>query len=468
MQLPIVTPAPLVKRHALAFRDLFSNRRQFRHFENYLTGLTVLPNKSLTNIARCILDSADKSNLSRFLSEASWAQEEVNDRRVEYLLAQTTPLRNDVSGGCLILDDTLCEHVGSLFDYVDRHYNHAANTFPYAHNLVTSHYVNGAVRFPLDVRLYRRYEEFTQWEAFVRQHFPERPLPKTKKERTRFHKELDPLLLQDSAFLALHEQFRTKLALAAQLIEQAVDRALPFSVILFDGWYLAPELVALAQQHGKDWVSLLKKNRKLETNSFVLKDAQGQPIAFDGAHIKVEELVPLIPPSAYRKVLRDGQAYWCFTLSVRLPALGKVRLVISYADESLSGTYAVLVTNRLDWTAAKVVRVYLQRWPIETFYQDSKQHLGLDEYRMRSAQAIQKHWCLVFVAYSFLHLDCLPASLQEGRAFPNKTIGEACRQQAQALMQALILQAHQHLADGLDAQELFSRLFAKQGVLLAA
>ena len=29
-------------------------------------------------------------------------------------------------------------------------------------------------------------------------------------------------------------------------------------------------------------------------------------------------------------------------------------------------------------------------------------------YRMRNAEAIKKHWCLVFVAYSFLHLDCSP------------------------------------------------------------
>ncbi|MHB8750857.1 MAG: hypothetical protein ACYDBJ_16910, partial [Aggregatilineales bacterium] len=31
-----------------------------------------------------------------------------------------------------------------------------------AHNPVTSHYVSGVVRFPLDWRLYRRYEEVTE------------------------------------------------------------------------------------------------------------------------------------------------------------------------------------------------------------------------------------------------------------------------------------------------------------------
>ena len=62
MQLPIIAPAPLVIAHVGAFRDLFENRRQVQHFENYLTGLMVLPNKSMANIARCVVESADKTN----------------------------------------------------------------------------------------------------------------------------------------------------------------------------------------------------------------------------------------------------------------------------------------------------------------------------------------------------------------------------------------------------------------------
>jgi len=81
-----------------------------------------------------------------------------------------------------------------LFDYVDRHYNHGADTYPLAHNPVTSHYVSGPVRFPVDLRLYRRYEECTRWEAFVRQHFPDHPIPTKSKERARLHKEVDPSL----------------------------------------------------------------------------------------------------------------------------------------------------------------------------------------------------------------------------------------------------------------------------------
>src|SRR6266545_4378437 len=207
MQLPIVAPAPLVTAHADAFRDLFENRCQFRHFENYLTGLMVLPNKTLANIARCVLESADKTNLSRFFSEAPWFQDDVNTRRVAYMLQQTQTVRQPKTASVLILDDTLCEHVGSLFEHVDRHYNHGDYTYPLAHNPVTSHYVSGPVRFPVDLRLYRRYEEVTRWEAFVRKHVPDRPIPTQKKERTRLHKDVDSVLLEDPDFQALHHQF---------------------------------------------------------------------------------------------------------------------------------------------------------------------------------------------------------------------------------------------------------------------
>ncbi len=236
MQLPLVAPAPAVSAHAVAFRDLFENRCQFQHFQHYLTGLMVLPNKSLANIARCVVASADKTNLSRFLSEAPWQEAQVNHRRIRYLLQQTKPQRRPKAEAAVVIDDTLCEHVGSLFAYVDHHYNHSDASYPLAHNPVTSFYVSGAVRFPLDLRLYRRYEDLTHWEAFVQNHFPERSMPTTKQERARLQKAGDPPLLQAPDFQALHATFHTKIARAVELVEAAIRHKVPFGVVVFDGW----------------------------------------------------------------------------------------------------------------------------------------------------------------------------------------------------------------------------------------
>jgi hypothetical protein len=239
--------------------------------------------------------------------------------------------------------------------------------------------------------------------------------------------------LQDPVFLQLHHQFRTKIDLAIELVRSAIMHRLRFDILLFDGWYLSEALVAEAARRHKKWISILKKNRNLETNSFQLKDANGQPIKFEGEHVSAEEFVKKIPANAFKMVVVNEKTYWTFSITVRIPSLGKVRLVISYENGKLTDTYVVLVTNGLDWETKRIIATYLLRWPIEIFYQDGKKQLGLDEYLMRIAKAIGKHWCLVFVAYSFLHLDCLPSPLAKEQV-PTKSIDETCRQQARALI----------------------------------
>jgi len=180
MQLPLVAPAPVVVEHAEVFRELFENRRQFQHFENYLTGLMVLSNKSMANISRCLLESADKTNLARLFREAPWEEKKGNEKRIPDVLEETVEGRRKAAPSCGLVDDTLCEPVGSRCEYVDGPYAPCEGRYPLGHNLVTTHVVSGAVRFPLDVRLYRRYEEQTRWVEFVRKHFPEREIPTAK------------------------------------------------------------------------------------------------------------------------------------------------------------------------------------------------------------------------------------------------------------------------------------------------
>ena len=312
MELPIVAPAPVVTEHAAVFRDLCDNQCQFRHCQHDLTGLMVLPHTSLTNMTRCLLDSADKTNLSRFLTEAPWREGEVNRRRIRFMLRQTKPhVRRE---SLVILDDTLCEHVGSLFDYVDRHDNHGDGTYPLAHNPVTSFYVSGPGRFPLDLRLYRRDEELTPWDAAVAKHFPDLKRPTDKKARNRLHQQGDPVWLQAPECQARHAPFRTKIALALELVEAAIRQKVPFGVVVFDAWYLAEELVRGLERRRKDWISLLQKNRLLETARVHLRDANGWALKRPGPHIAVADLVSLIPAKAYRAVNMRAHTYWGFTV----------------------------------------------------------------------------------------------------------------------------------------------------------
>jgi hypothetical protein len=367
MERPIIAPAPVVTAHAAVFLDLFDNQCQFRHFQHDLTGLIVLPHKRMAHIARCLLDSADKTNVSRVLADAPWREDAVNRRRLRFMLQQTTPPRHRRRESLVVLDDTLCEHVGSRFDHVDRHDNHSDGTYPLGHNPVASFYGSGPVRFPLGLRLYRRDEELPQWEDCVATHVPALPIPRDTTGRHRLHTQVDAVLLQDPEFRARHEPFRTTMARAIDLVEEAIRQQGPFGGVVFDAWYLAEDVVRVLARRRKDGISRLKKNRLLETASFPRREAHGWALKLPGPHIAVEDLVPLIPATAYRPVKVREQTSGCFTLGGRIPGLGKVRLVVSFEQKALTGRSVGLVTKRVDWSAAKIISLYWQRWPTDTF-----------------------------------------------------------------------------------------------------
>ncbi len=462
MVVPVLHPAPVVCSYARNFKEIFANQPEYEHCKNYLTGLFVAERKNYAQIAACLVNGADATNISRFMSSELWSGTEFNDRRVKLLLDRTKDL-DAQQRGALLIDDTLDEHVGTLMEHIARHYDHCEGSYKLAQNPVTSHYLRGRVSFPVDTRTYRNYDEVTNWEAHFRRHFPEVELPKKSKERTKLKQKYEKRLLQaDPEFAAKHEAFETKLRLACQLVDNAIGRDLPCELVLFDAWYLAPELVAAIERHHTGWISILKKNRKLQTQGLKIADAEGQRLQFRESEIKVENLVPLIPKTTYKPVaINDETTYYATTFTARIETLGKVRIVVSFADPDCEGAYAVLVTRQMNWEAKRILRAYCGRFQVEVFYKDAKQHLGFSDYQCRTASAIQKHWYLVFGAYSLLKLDLLRAPLYQTWQRKLKTIGVALQRQAQSLVEQLILACHRILSQGTHPEQLFKLLFGE-------
>jgi len=153
MAWPIVAAAPVVTERPAVCRALFENHGPVQRVPHDLTGLIVRPTKRLAQIARCLRDSPDKTNVSRVRAEAAWQDDVVKRRRIRYLLQETKPHRHRRRDALVVLEETRCELVGSLFDDGDRHDTHGDGTSPLAHHPVTSFEVSGPRRFPLGLRL---------------------------------------------------------------------------------------------------------------------------------------------------------------------------------------------------------------------------------------------------------------------------------------------------------------------------
>ena len=290
---------------------------------------------------------------------------------------------------------------------------------------------------------------------------PDLKIPTENKARHRLHQQVDPGWLQDPDCRARQAPFRTTIVLAMALVEAAIRHQVPVSVVVFDAWYLAEDVVQILARRRQDWISRLNKTRLLETASVHLREAHGWMLQLSSPHLAVEDLGPLVPAHAYRPVTIHGHPSWGLTRRVRLPGLGQVRIVVSCEHESWTGRAVVLVTNRVDWSAATMIGLYLQRWPTATFDQDGKGPLGCNASRMRSADAMGQHGCLVFVADSLRHLTCLPAVPDRTQGLIH-TMGDACRHQGRALLQKLLLFVHDQWSQGATADHVFAQVFAKQ------
>lgn len=152
MVVPVLHHTPAVTSFARNFKDFFPNVPEYTHFKNYWSGLMLVERKNYTQIASTMVNSADDSNISRFMKNPLWPGPEINDHRVSLMQARTQS-KDPLATGCLVLDDTLDEHVGNLFDHIATHDDHSDNSYKLAQNPVISHFVKGIISFPIDFRM---------------------------------------------------------------------------------------------------------------------------------------------------------------------------------------------------------------------------------------------------------------------------------------------------------------------------
>ncbi|WP_231968967.1 transposase [Thermoanaerobacterium sp. RBIITD] len=52
-----------------------------------------------------------------------------------------------------------------------------------------------------------------------------------------------------------------------------------------------------------------------------------------------------------------------------------------------------------------ILNYYSQRWPIEIFFRQTKNNLGLNTYRVRSTKSIDRLLCLISMTYLYFKLQ---------------------------------------------------------------
>ena len=156
--MPGIVEFPKVVQDALTqYGDIFSNECQRRHFAEYLTGLMVAERKTVLGINGEFADTTDQSCLNRFLTDAVWDVQSLNQRRLDQL--QKDPSTRYSDQGVIAIDNTLIDRDGLLIPDAGWFWDHAEERNKIAQDYLFANYVcTSGKHYPLEFRLFRKRE----------------------------------------------------------------------------------------------------------------------------------------------------------------------------------------------------------------------------------------------------------------------------------------------------------------------
>jgi hypothetical protein len=380
-----VSPAPgPLEDYATSFDDLFGARAQRHAFRRYMEGL-LLPaerNKTLTALANTEpavgAQRKEAQSLQWFLSESRWNQEEVNERRLKLLLLEEpNTVANDE--GVLVIDEHGDRKWGKRTAHVGRQWLASIGKTENGVVSVTSLWADERIYYPVD------FEPYTPSHHF------------------------------EGGKNDLH--FRTKLKIASELVEKAVERSIPFRAVIADSFYGEDEgFKQSLSELGVGYVLALKPS-----HAWWHKIGEiGSP--WEAAVAAGQAWEDERHPGDWVKVMRrlkDGHEQEWWALEVDVGPYGpqrERRSVVATTDpkelpdkatwylatnlphpDSKRATDSELEAANL----AEIIRLYGLRMWVEQSYKQVKHVLGWSDYQVRSDLAIRRHWHLVCVAFSF-------------------------------------------------------------------
>jgi hypothetical protein len=269
---------------------------------------------------------------------------------------------------CLIIDDSLLEKFGRHMQGTGYLFSTKEGKSILCHDIVTSFMVVNGMGYPVDVRLYIR-EEVCREQKIL---------------------------------------FKTRIELACDLINSFTVPDGAEVIVLFDSWYLCKDIVDAIHARGWHYVSEARANRRV---IFGMND---------GMDMSISEL-PILNRHMFSDQVIEDELYSSFQAGVHIRSLGDLNLVVKMkifqndADEM-----HFLLSDIMHMSIKDMILTYGKRHRIEEFYRDSKQSLGLGEYMVRDIRASNRHWRLVFVAYTLL------IHLKRTQNLLKHTIGEMC------------------------------------------
>ena len=231
------------------------------------------------------------------------------------------------------------------------------------------------------------------------------------------------------------KDFKSKLDLAKELIDDAVNKKIPFSCVVVDAWYTSTDLIEFTAAKNLTLVAEVKINRSIFFT---------HPQTKQWRYLTGDKIIPLIKEFYPHKLKAvdipqtDGTDKSILTYSFKSKLKDcSTEMQVIFIFEQWSKTddkdVHVLITTDPNMSVRSAILAYLLRWGIEESFRELKDTFCFDQYQVHHQEQIQRHWIMAFLAWTLTYWikqnGCLSKIIEQ----PPQTIGE-CKQAIASLI----------------------------------
>ena len=366
-------PLPELAAYLEPFGQYFVRSEGRRSMERYSTGLlSDLPRKNGQTIEAHVPDT-NYQRLQSLLVGIQWQEQDANQQRVEQLRDEVL-----LGDGVLIIDDTGFPKQGQASVGVSYQYCGELGKVANCQVAVTCHYADAATGWPINARLYLP-EEWAEDKVRLKQ-----------------------------ARVPENVEFQTKPLIALDLLDEAIGWNIPHAAVVSDASYGDnPTFLAGLEERDERYVVAVPCNFQVKATSGKLPEDDPQA----GVQ-RADTLLKQLPRRQWTTIRwREGTKGWLRKKFVSLrvwrvlegECLMEGWLIGERPSNGQQGKWKYYFSDFPPDTPLRQMVGYVhQRWQIDRFYQDAKQHLGWGNYQGRKWIGFHRHAILVMLTDSFL------------------------------------------------------------------
>ena len=193
----------------------------------------------------------------------------------------------------------------------------------------------------------------------------------------------------------------SKIQMAIKFIE-SLPPPVSKGYVLCDSWYSNKKLFGVSKEAGYAYVGGLRTNRVI------------YPPGHERLGIKLNRMTNTLTKDDVSLVKVGSNEYYVYTYRGKLNDIKNSLIALCWPKEALfkDGCLRAFITLDTALTTDELLNHYKHRWPIETFFRETKKHLGLNHYQVRSSCSIKRYFLLLMMTYVYCELEVSDSTLK--------------------------------------------------------